>query len=88
MFDTGTFYDVEIKSGALGTKGGPTTDINGNVLSGEGEPIIGSHAAGNAMASPLAITCQVVGLSQCAGNNGSRFRSSGHVVSFRAARKR
>ena len=54
--DRGPYYAVEIKSGALGTKGGPKTDINGNVLNVDGEPIAGLYAAGNVMASPMGMT--------------------------------
>ncbi len=54
--DRGAYYAVEIKSGALGTKGGPKTNINGNVLNVDGEPITGLYAAGNAMASPMGMT--------------------------------
>ena len=45
--DRGPFYAVEIKSGALGTKGGPKTNVNANVLNVDGEPIVGLYAAGN-----------------------------------------
>jgi succinate dehydrogenase/fumarate reductase flavoprotein subunit len=51
--DQGPFYAVEIKSGALGTKGGPKTDVNANVLDVDGRPIEGLYAAGNVMASAL-----------------------------------
>jgi succinate dehydrogenase/fumarate reductase flavoprotein subunit len=56
VLDRGPFYAVEIKSGALGTKGGPKTDINGNVLNVDGQPIRGLYAAGNVMASPMGMT--------------------------------
>lgn len=54
--DQGPFYAVEIKSGALGTKGGPKTDVNANVLNVDGSPIVGLYAAGNVMASPMGMT--------------------------------
>jgi 3-oxosteroid 1-dehydrogenase len=54
--DRGPFYAVEIKSGALGTKGGPQTDENANVLDVDGRPIRGLYAAGNVMASPMGMT--------------------------------
>ena len=54
--DRGPFYAVEIKSGALGTKGGPKTDVNANVLDVDGKPIVGLYAAGNVMASPMGMT--------------------------------
>ena len=54
--DQGPFFAVEVKSGALGTKGGPRTDVNANVLNVDGEPIAGLYAAGNVMASPMGMT--------------------------------
>ena len=54
--DKGPFFAVEIKSGALGTKGGPRTDANANVLDLDGRPIQGLYAAGNVMASPMGMT--------------------------------
>ncbi len=54
--DRGPFYAVEIKSGALGTKGGPKTDVNANVLDVDGKPIAGLYAAGNVMSSPMGMT--------------------------------
>jgi predicted oxidoreductase len=54
--DRGPFYAVEIKSGALGTKGGPKTNVNANVLNVDGEPIVGLYAAGNVMSSPMGMT--------------------------------
>jgi len=54
--DRGPYYAVEIRSGALGTKGGPKTDVNGNVLDVDGNPITGLYAAGNVMASPMGMT--------------------------------
>ncbi|MBN8844414.1 MAG: FAD-binding protein [Sphingomonadales bacterium] len=50
------FFAVEIKSGALGTKGGPQTDANAQVLSVDGTPIAGLYAAGNVMASAMGMT--------------------------------
>ncbi len=52
----GPYYAVEIHSGALGTKGGPQTDVNGCVLNHEGDVIPGLYAAGNVMASPFGMT--------------------------------
>jgi 3-oxosteroid 1-dehydrogenase len=54
--DKGPYYAIEIKSGALGTKGGPKTDVNANVLNVDGKPIGGLYACGNAMASPMGMT--------------------------------
>ncbi|OUU99874.1 MAG: hypothetical protein CBC37_06360 [Acidimicrobiaceae bacterium TMED77] len=46
------FYAVRLESGALGTNGGPKTDVTGRVLSLSGGVIPGLYAAGNAMAAP------------------------------------
>ncbi len=54
--DRPPFYAVEIHSGALGTKGGPRVDPNGQVLDLDGQPIPGLYAAGNVMASPFGMT--------------------------------
>lgn len=54
--ERGPFYAVEIKSGALGTKGGPQTDRNARVLDVDGAPIPGLYAAGNVMASAMGMT--------------------------------
>jgi succinate dehydrogenase/fumarate reductase flavoprotein subunit len=45
------FYAVEVHPGALGTKGGPVTDLDGRVLHVNGAPIEGLYAAGNVAAS-------------------------------------
>lgn len=50
------FFAVEIKSGALGTKGGAQTDAKARVLSVDGVPIPGLYAAGNVMASAMGMT--------------------------------
>ena len=54
--DTPPFYAVQVYSGVLGTKGGPRTDGNGQVLDVDGRPIPGLYAAGNAMASVMGMT--------------------------------
>jgi succinate dehydrogenase/fumarate reductase flavoprotein subunit len=54
--DTPPFYAVEVKSGALGTKGGPQTDAVGAVTNVDGERIGGLYAAGNVMASVMGMT--------------------------------
>jgi 3-oxosteroid 1-dehydrogenase len=54
--DTAPFYAVRVYSGCLGTKGGPRTDVNGQVLDVDGAPIGGLYAAGNVMASVLGMT--------------------------------
>jgi 3-oxosteroid 1-dehydrogenase len=48
--DRWPLYAAEIRSGTLGTKGGPRTDGEGRVLDHAGAPILGLYAAGNAMA--------------------------------------
>ncbi len=45
------FYAMQNYCGTLGTKGGPRTNINAQVLHMNGEPITGLYAAGNVMAS-------------------------------------
>ncbi len=45
------FYAAEMLCGSLGTKGGPKTDLDGQVMNAYGKPISGLYAAGNAMAS-------------------------------------
>jgi 3-oxosteroid 1-dehydrogenase len=52
----GPYYAIEVKSGALGTKGGPQTDADARVLDVDGRPIPGLFAAGNVMASPMGMT--------------------------------
>ena len=54
--DTPPFYAVQVYSGALGTKGGPRTDGDGQVLDVDDQPIPGLYAAGNAMASVMGMT--------------------------------
>lgn len=54
--DQPPFYAIEVKSGALGTKGGPRTSELGAVLSVDGEVIPGLYAAGNVMASCFGMT--------------------------------
>ncbi|MBK0392128.1 FAD-dependent oxidoreductase [Ramlibacter algicola] len=45
------FYAVRVTTGALGTKGGPRTNENAQVLDVRGQPIPGLYAAGNVAAS-------------------------------------
>ena len=54
--DIAPFYAVQVYSGVLGTKGGPRTDGNGQVLDVDGRPIAGLYAAGNAMGSVMGMT--------------------------------
>jgi succinate dehydrogenase/fumarate reductase flavoprotein subunit len=54
--ERGPFYATEIKSGTLGTKGGPVTDEDARVLDIDGRVIPGLYAAGNTMASAFGMT--------------------------------
>ena len=54
--DEGPFYALPVKSGSLGTKGGPQVDVDGRVIDLDGEPIVGLYAAGNVMASSFGMT--------------------------------
>lgn len=54
--DEGPYYAVEVKSGAIGTKGGPRTDTHARVLDLDLQPIAGLYAVGNVMASPMGMT--------------------------------
>jgi succinate dehydrogenase/fumarate reductase flavoprotein subunit len=54
--DTPPYYAVRVRSGALGTKGGPRTDGDARVLDVDGRPIPGLYAAGNVMASAMGMT--------------------------------
>ena len=51
--DKPPYYAVEVRPGALGTKGGPQTNANAQVLDVDGEAIKGLYAAGNVMASSM-----------------------------------
>jgi hypothetical protein len=44
------FYALPVYPGTLGTKGGPRTNVRGQVLNQRGQPIGGLFAAGNVMA--------------------------------------
>ncbi len=54
--DTPPYYAVQVRPGALGTKGGPRTNRFGQVLDVDGEVIEGLYAAGNVMASAMGMT--------------------------------
>jgi len=54
--ERGPYYAFEIKSGCLGTKGGPRVDPNGCVMNIDGDIIPGLYAAGNVMGSPFGMT--------------------------------
>jgi succinate dehydrogenase/fumarate reductase flavoprotein subunit len=49
---SGPFYLTRVYASALGTKGGPRTTVDGQVLAVDGTPIPGLYAAGNVMAAP------------------------------------
>lgn len=49
----GPFYAVRLDLGDIGTKGGPKTDENANVIDTEGNPIPGLYAIGNASGSVM-----------------------------------
>jgi 3-oxosteroid 1-dehydrogenase len=54
--ETGPFYAVQVRPGALGTKGGPRTTADGQVIDVDEQPIPGLYAAGNVMASAMGMT--------------------------------
>ena len=54
--DTGPYYTVAVRPGALGTKGGPQTNADAQVLDLDGQVIEGLYAAGNVMASAMGMT--------------------------------
>jgi len=54
--DTPPYYATRVRSGTLGTKGGPRTDVSGRVLDVDGKVIDGLYAAGNAMGSIMGMT--------------------------------
>lgn len=51
--DTAPYYAVRMRPGALGTKGGPRTDVNGQVEHIDGHPIDGLYATGNVASSVM-----------------------------------
>ena len=54
VLDQPPFYAVAIRIGALGTSGGPRTDVRGRVSARSGGVVEGLWAAGNVMAAPTA----------------------------------
>jgi succinate dehydrogenase/fumarate reductase flavoprotein subunit len=53
--DRPPYYAIEVRSGTLGTSGGPRTDLDGRVLATRGEVIPGLFAAGNVAAAPTGL---------------------------------
>lgn len=51
--DEPPYYAVRLHPGCLGTKGGPRTNVDGQVRHQDGDLIEGLYAVGNAAASPL-----------------------------------
>lgn len=54
--DTPPYHAVQVHPAALGTKGGPRTTADAQVLDVDGDPIPGLYAAGNAAASVFGMT--------------------------------
>jgi succinate dehydrogenase/fumarate reductase flavoprotein subunit len=54
--DSPPYYAVQVRPGALGTKGGPRTNGHGEVIDVDGQVIPGLFAAGNVMASAMGMT--------------------------------
>ncbi|WP_108666157.1 FAD-dependent oxidoreductase [Euzebya rosea] len=54
--DTAPFHAVRVYPAALGTKGGPRTTADAQVLDVDGDPVPGLYAAGNAAASVFGMT--------------------------------
>ncbi len=54
--DAAPYWAVQVRSGALGTKGGPRTTTAGQVIDLDGRPIPGLYAAGNVMSSVMGMT--------------------------------
>ena len=50
--DTGPYYAMIVAASAVDTSGGPVINENGQVLTWEGEPIVGLYGAGNCVACP------------------------------------
>ena len=80
--DKAPFYALPIYLGAVGTKGGPRFDVNGQVLDVRGRPIAGLYAAGNAAGSAAGPAYfgggtslgQGVVFGTCAGRHAARAR--------------
>lgn len=53
--DTAPYYATRVRPSTLGTKGGPRTTVDGEVVHVSGAVVPGLYAAGNAMAAPTGI---------------------------------
>lgn len=53
--DTPPYFAVRVHPSTLGTKGGPRTTVDGEVVHVSGAPVEGLYAVGNAMAAPTGI---------------------------------
>lgn len=54
--DTPPYYAIRVHPGAMGTKGGPLTDVHAQVIGLDGTPVPGLYAAGNASAAAFGMT--------------------------------
>lgn len=54
--DTAPYFAVRVRPGSLGTKGGPRTNADAQVLDLDGHVIAGLYATGNVMASAMGMT--------------------------------
>ncbi len=79
--DTPPYYAALIESGALGTKGGPKTNAQAQVLRARGGVIPGLYAVGNAMAG---VTAMVYG---GAGGTLGPGMTFGYIAGMNAARE-
>ena len=52
--DTGPYYAALLTGGTLDTKGGPKTNVSGQVLDDQDKPIVGLYGVGNCVASASA----------------------------------
>jgi hypothetical protein len=50
--DTGPYYAMLMAPSIVDTKGGPVINEHGQVITWEGEPVVGLYGAGNAIANP------------------------------------
>lgn len=78
---TGPFYAVETKIGTIGTKGGPRTNAQAEVLSLSGGTIAGLYAAGNTMANVMGMAYPGAGATL------GPALTFGHIAGREAARK-